>query len=118
MLILNKYLFSNAYFNLFVDCVGWTTESLLNWGQFLKLALAGMVMICIEWWSFELGAFLTGKVSEPMIRMWVMKELIANWKPFCLVQCVSTRMSLQGQVAMVRKSQGKTKRNFVSSLVV
>ena len=38
-----------------------------------------------------------------------MKELIANWKPFCLVQCVSTRMSLQGQVAMVGKSQGKTK---------
>ena len=42
---------------------GWTTESLLDWGQFIKLAVSGMVMLCIEWWSFELGAFLTGTVT-------------------------------------------------------
>ena len=35
-------------------------ESLLDWGQFIKLAVAGMVMICIEWWSFEIGSFLAG----------------------------------------------------------
>ena len=46
-----------------VQCIlGWTTESLLDWGQFIKLGLAGMVMICIEWWSFEVGSFLAGTV--------------------------------------------------------
>lgn len=43
---------------------GWTTESLLGWGQFIKLAVSGMLMICIEWWSFEVGAFLTGTLGE------------------------------------------------------
>ena len=35
-------------------------ESLLDWGQFIKLAVAGMVMVCITWWSFEVGSFLAG----------------------------------------------------------
>ena len=44
-----------------IICIlGWTIESLLDWGQFIKLAVAGMVMICIEWWSFEIGSFLAG----------------------------------------------------------
>ena len=48
---------------LLIFCyLGWTTESLLNWSQFIKLAVSGMAMICIEWWSFEVGAFLTGTV--------------------------------------------------------
>ena len=33
---------------------------MLDWGQFFKLAISGMVMLCIEWWSFEVGAFITG----------------------------------------------------------
>ena len=49
------------YFLLVFVYQGWTTESLLGWGQFIKLAVSGMLMICIEWWSFEVGAFLTGK---------------------------------------------------------
>jgi len=47
----------NAYF-----IAGWTTESLLDWGQFLKLAVPGFAMTCLDWWSFETGSFLTGIV--------------------------------------------------------
>ncbi|XP_068721151.1 multidrug and toxin extrusion protein 2-like isoform X1 [Montipora capricornis] len=43
---------------------GWTIESMLDWGQFFKLAISGMVMLCIEWWSFEVGAFITGTFGE------------------------------------------------------
>ena len=64
-----KSLFTNVWYILrvilyiqLIDFVGWTTESLLDWGQFFKLAISGMVMICIEWWSFEVGAFLAGTV--------------------------------------------------------
>jgi len=58
---------------------GWTTESLLNWGQFLKLALAGMAMICIEWWSFELGAFLTGTFGEAELAAY---GILFQWSAF------------------------------------
>lgn len=43
---------------------GWTIESLLDWGEFFKLAISGMAMLCIEWWSFEVGAFVTGTFGE------------------------------------------------------
>lgn len=43
---------------------GWTTESLLDWGQFLKLAVSGLLMTCIDWWSFETSSFLAG-TGEP-----------------------------------------------------
>ena len=36
-------------------------QSLLNWRQFLRLAVSGMVMVCIEFWSFEVGSFFAGK---------------------------------------------------------
>ncbi|XP_078364964.1 multidrug and toxin extrusion protein 2-like [Oculina patagonica] len=39
---------------------GWTTESLQHWGQFIMLAVPGILMLCIEWWSFEVGTFLMG----------------------------------------------------------
>jgi len=48
--------------------VGWTTESLLDWGQFLKLAVSGLVMTCIDWWSFEAGSFLAGTGNSSFIR--------------------------------------------------
>ncbi len=40
---------------------GWDWECLLHWKQFYKLAAAGLLMICIEWWSFEIGTFLAGE---------------------------------------------------------
>ena len=40
---------------------GWSIEGLLDWGPFVKLAIPGMLMFCIDWWSFEVGSFLMGK---------------------------------------------------------
>ncbi|XP_029188206.2 multidrug and toxin extrusion protein 2-like isoform X1 [Acropora millepora] len=39
---------------------GWTTESLKHWGQFTSLAVQGLLMLCIEWGSFEAGTFFVG----------------------------------------------------------
>ena len=49
---------------------GWSFESLNEWGQFLKLALPGMIMLCLEWWSAEATTFIAGIISE--------EELAAN----------------------------------------
>lgn len=40
---------------------GWTRECLVDWGSFIWLAVPGMVMMCIEWWTFEIGSFLAGE---------------------------------------------------------
>ena len=49
---------------------GWSFENLNEWGQFLKLALPGMIMMCLEWWSAEATTFIAGVISE--------EELAAN----------------------------------------
>uniref|UniRef100_A0A8C5RM21 Multidrug and toxin extrusion protein n=1 Tax=Laticauda laticaudata TaxID=8630 RepID=A0A8C5RM21_LATLA len=42
---------------------GWTMECFQEWGPFICLALPSMFMICIEWWTFEIGSFLAGLMS-------------------------------------------------------
>ncbi|XP_013407412.1 multidrug and toxin extrusion protein 1 [Lingula anatina] len=43
---------------------GWTWECFEDWGTFIKLGVPGLLMICIEWWSFEIGTILTGIVGK------------------------------------------------------
>uniref|UniRef100_A0A663ME55 Multidrug and toxin extrusion protein n=1 Tax=Athene cunicularia TaxID=194338 RepID=A0A663ME55_ATHCN len=42
---------------------GWTRNCLLDWGFFIRLAVPGMLMMCIEWWTFEIGSFLAGLLN-------------------------------------------------------
>ncbi|KAF9178618.1 hypothetical protein BGZ51_007616 [Haplosporangium sp. Z 767] len=45
---------------------GWTRDSLTGWRAFLKLALPGVMMVCTEWWAFEvvsLAASYLGTVA-------------------------------------------------------
>ncbi|XP_042298295.1 multidrug and toxin extrusion protein 1 [Sceloporus undulatus] len=42
---------------------GWTWDCLQDWGSFMRLALPSMLMMCIEWWTFEIGSFLSGMIS-------------------------------------------------------
>ncbi|XP_014808543.1 PREDICTED: multidrug and toxin extrusion protein 1 [Calidris pugnax] len=42
---------------------GWTRDCLLDWGSFIRLAVPGMLMMCIEWWTYEIGSFLAGLLS-------------------------------------------------------
>ncbi|XP_078536016.1 multidrug and toxin extrusion protein 2-like isoform X4 [Lissotriton helveticus] len=42
---------------------GWTTDCLQEWGPFIQLAIPSMLMVCIEWWTFEIGGFLAGLIS-------------------------------------------------------
>uniref|UniRef100_A0A8B9QQF0 Multidrug and toxin extrusion protein n=1 Tax=Apteryx owenii TaxID=8824 RepID=A0A8B9QQF0_APTOW len=42
---------------------GWTRDCLQDWGSFIHLAVPSMLMMCIEWWTFEIGSFLAGLLS-------------------------------------------------------
>lgn len=39
-------------------------DCLQEWGPFVKLAIPSMLMLCLEWWMFEVGGFLAGVISE------------------------------------------------------
>ncbi|XP_072325947.1 multidrug and toxin extrusion protein 1-like [Scyliorhinus torazame] len=43
---------------------GWSRDCLQEWGQFTRLAVLSMLMMCIEWWSFHIGTFLVGLINE------------------------------------------------------
>ncbi|XP_016051998.1 PREDICTED: multidrug and toxin extrusion protein 2 [Miniopterus natalensis] len=42
---------------------GWSIQCLQDWGPFFSLALPSMLMMCIEWWAYEIWSFLMGLVS-------------------------------------------------------
>uniref|UniRef100_A0A667IHM8 Multidrug and toxin extrusion protein n=3 Tax=Lynx TaxID=13124 RepID=A0A667IHM8_LYNCA len=42
---------------------GWTWDCFQEWGSYIQLAVPSMFMVCIEWWTFEIGTFLAGLVS-------------------------------------------------------
>lgn len=37
-------------------------DCLQDWGDFMWLGIPGILMLSAEWWGFELGAFLAGKI--------------------------------------------------------
>lgn len=37
-------------------------DCLQDWGDFMRLGIPGMLMLGAEWWTYELGAFLAGKI--------------------------------------------------------
>ncbi|XP_044211110.1 multidrug and toxin extrusion protein 1 [Thunnus albacares] len=43
---------------------GWSKKCLQDWGSFIHLAIPSMVMLCVEWWTYEIGGFLAGLISE------------------------------------------------------
>lgn len=43
---------------------GWSLDCLQEWGLFIHLAIPSMLMLCLEWWMFEIGGFLAGVISE------------------------------------------------------
>lgn len=45
----------------FLLSAGWSSECLLEWDSFTSLAVPSMLMICIEWWTYEIGSFLIGQ---------------------------------------------------------
>ncbi|KAJ8267205.1 hypothetical protein GJAV_G00139730 [Gymnothorax javanicus] len=43
---------------------GWSTASLQEWGSYMKLAIPSTLMLCFEWWIYEIGGFLAGMLGE------------------------------------------------------
>ncbi|XP_070539274.1 multidrug and toxin extrusion protein 1-like [Ptychodera flava] len=46
---------------------GWSLECLRDWGIFSKLATAGVLVIALEWWAWEIGTFIMGTIGEVQV---------------------------------------------------
>ncbi len=46
---------------------GWSWESLEGWWQYTKLGVPGLLMLCCEWWSFEIAAFVAGSINKTQL---------------------------------------------------
>eukprot|EP00118_Oscarella_pearsei_P020048 m.215996 g.215996 ORF g.215996 m.215996 type:complete len:647 (+) comp39847_c0_seq2:55-1995(+) len=43
---------------------GWSWECIYDWKPYIMLAIPGLLMLCLEWWSYEIGILVTGAISE------------------------------------------------------
>lgn len=39
---------------------GWSADALRGWGPFLRLSLAALLMIALDWWIYDLLTLLAG----------------------------------------------------------
>ncbi|XP_030632196.1 multidrug and toxin extrusion protein 1 [Chanos chanos] len=43
---------------------GWSMECLQEWDSYMHLAIPSTLMICADWWLYEIGGFLAGLISD------------------------------------------------------
>eukprot|EP00195_Chlamydomonas_chlamydogama_P009762 CAMPEP_0202901800 /NCGR_PEP_ID=MMETSP1392-20130828/14735_1 /ASSEMBLY_ACC=CAM_ASM_000868 /TAXON_ID=225041 /ORGANISM="Chlamydomonas chlamydogama, Strain SAG 11-48b" /LENGTH=532 /DNA_ID=CAMNT_0049588419 /DNA_START=201 /DNA_END=1799 /DNA_ORIENTATION=- len=52
--------------------LGWSRECLADWGVYIRVAIPSMVMICLDWWTFEIIVILSGLLPRPEMTMSMM----------------------------------------------
>ncbi|XP_072325962.1 multidrug and toxin extrusion protein 1-like [Scyliorhinus torazame] len=50
---------------------GWSTDCLQEWGQFTRLAIPSLLMLCVEWWTYEIGMFIVGSINEVQLGAYI-----------------------------------------------
>ncbi|XP_066325694.1 protein DETOXIFICATION 16-like isoform X1 [Miscanthus floridulus] len=77
---------------------GFSAEAFRGVPDFLKLAVPSAVMVCMEWWSFELLVLLSGLLPNPKLETAVLSiclntSSLAFMAPLGLGAAISTRVS-------------------------
>ncbi|KAG0325341.1 hypothetical protein BGZ99_000755 [Dissophora globulifera] len=74
---------------------GWTRDCLTGWPAFLKLALPGVMMVCTEWWAFEvvsLAASYLGTIALAAQSVVVQTSGLLYTVPFGISIAASNRV--------------------------
>ncbi|KAL6646799.1 hypothetical protein ACP70R_015493 [Stipagrostis hirtigluma subsp. patula] len=77
---------------------GFSSEAFRGVPEFLKLAVPSALMVCMEWWSFELLVLLSGLLPNPKLETAVLSiclntSSLAFMVPLGLGAAISTRVS-------------------------
>ncbi|PNW77624.1 hypothetical protein CHLRE_10g444900v5 [Chlamydomonas reinhardtii] len=51
---------------------GWSRECLTEWPLYIRVAIPSAVMICLDWWTFEIIVMLSGLLPHPEMTMSMM----------------------------------------------
>ncbi|RZC81523.1 hypothetical protein C5167_044108 [Papaver somniferum] len=75
-----------------------TKEAFQRCGEFLRISVPSAVMICLEWWSFEIIILLSGLLPKPQLETSVLSICLTTiglvyMIPYGLAAAVSTRVS-------------------------
>eukprot|EP00887_Chlorella_sp_A99_P002392 scaffold10.g2392.t1 len=46
---------------------GWSADALRGWGEYARFALPSVVMICVEWWTYESVILMSGWLENPAV---------------------------------------------------
>nr|CAB3494896.1 unnamed protein product [Digitaria exilis] len=77
---------------------GFSTEAFKELRRFTELAIPSAMMVCLEWWSFELLVLLSGLLPNPKLETSVLSICLNTGAllfmvPFGLCTAISTRVS-------------------------
>ncbi|KAK3128257.1 hypothetical protein QOZ80_6BG0459020 [Eleusine coracana subsp. coracana] len=77
---------------------GFSKDGLMELGRFTKLAVPSAMMICLEWWSFEILVLLSGLLPNPQLETSVLSICLNTGAllymiPLGLTYSISTRVS-------------------------
>ncbi|EFN59041.1 hypothetical protein CHLNCDRAFT_19008 [Chlorella variabilis] len=77
---------------------GWSRDCLQGLGTYYKLAVPSTLMVCLEWWAYELCIFMAGWLEQPTLHvsaMGVMLQVsgLAYMLPMGLSCATSVRVS-------------------------
>jgi MATE family multidrug resistance protein len=83
-----------AFLNLTSKLQATVTEIFQEWGKFLTVALFGMLMICLESWTFEIGSVIIGVTGETQLAA---QAIIAQLSEivFMISQGISTAVAIR-----------------------
>ncbi|CAI9110631.1 OLC1v1010691C1 [Oldenlandia corymbosa var. corymbosa] len=78
--------------------LSFSKDSMSSIGEFFKLAVPSSVMVCVEWWTYEIVVLLSGLLPNPQLETSVLSIclLIASlhyFVPFSVGAAASTRVS-------------------------
>jgi hypothetical protein len=57
---------------------GWSRECLSDWGVYIRVAIPSMVMICLDWWTFEVGNCVCVGGGRSSINL-MFKDCLSGW---------------------------------------
>ncbi|XP_015822039.1 multidrug and toxin extrusion protein 1 [Nothobranchius furzeri] len=100
---------------------GWSLDCLQEWGPFIKLAIPSMLMLCLEWWMFELGGVLCGVISEVELgtqSITYQLVVIAYMFPFGISAAASVRVGNALGAGNVEQAKLSSKVPIICALII
>ena len=60
-----------------VSWPGWGIDALNGWIHYCKYGVPGLVMLCLEWWTFEIGFLVVGATSaDPKVQLGIFSIML------------------------------------------